>query len=157
MFRLALILLLCLSATRQLARNPQDAQREDDENKSALFGPQCPGTHFQCFCFSLALDPLWQNQEFSPSTPLLANLLPPILPTFPGLIATRLPRPKICCRGPQAETRVRATPGRLGCTQETLKCSQGAATAVGRHRQRSDVLACWPQLSGMEFCMTSAP
>jgi hypothetical protein len=26
-----------LAMFRQLARNPQDAQREDDENKSALF------------------------------------------------------------------------------------------------------------------------
>ena len=31
---------------RQLARNPQDAQREDDENKSALFGAPSSANRF---------------------------------------------------------------------------------------------------------------
>ena len=131
----------CLLSPRQLARNPQDAQREDDENKSALFGcplPRC------CSLFRHDCVPTLPNVLHTPGSQratkarlvtMLGVQTVPILTdayvrVHPSVLASTRPFPH-ACRGAEAAARVRAAPRGMGGAQKALQRCQRASASLG--------------------------
>jgi hypothetical protein len=132
---------LRLLSPRQLARNPQDAQREDDENKSALFGcplPRC------CSLFRHDCVPTLPNVLHTPGSQratkarlvtMLGVQTVPILTdayvrVHPSVLASTRPFPH-ACRGAEAAARVRAAPRGMGGAQKALQRCQRASASLG--------------------------